>query len=77
MQCNEAQKGRQKMANAALASDLAHRLPTPEEIESAAEAATALAKAKEGDGRLVIAGADGRELRLAPAIGDILVDLLG
>ncbi len=65
------------MANAALASDLAHRLPTPEEVESAAEAATALAQEKEGDGRLVIAGADGRELRLAPAISDILVDLLG
>jgi excisionase family DNA binding protein len=65
------------MANAVLAADLTHRLPTREEIENAAEAATALAQAKEGDGRLVIASADGRELRLAPAISDILVDLLG
>ncbi|MDP2800810.1 MAG: helix-turn-helix domain-containing protein [Phreatobacter sp.] len=65
------------MANSALAADLTHRLPTREEIESAAEAATALAQAREGDGRLVIASADGRELRLAPAISDILVDLLG
>jgi excisionase family DNA binding protein len=65
------------MANAALAADLTHRLPTREEVESAAEAATALAQAKEGDGRLVIAGSDGREIRLAPAISDILVDLLG
>jgi excisionase family DNA binding protein len=64
------------MANAALSADLTNRLPTREEIESAAEAATALAQAKQGDGRLVIASADGRELRLAPAIGDILVDLL-
>lgn len=65
------------MANLALTADLTHRLPTREEIESAAEAATALAQAREGDGRLVIASADGRELRLAPAISDILVDLLG
>lgn len=65
------------MANAAFAADLTHRLPTREEIKSAAEAATALAQAKESDGRLVIAGADGHEVRLAPAISDILVDLLG
>lgn len=64
------------MPSAAHAADLTRRLPTREEIESAAEAATALAQAKKGDGRLVIAGADGRGLRLAPAISDIIVDLL-
>ncbi len=65
------------MASVAFAADLTHRLPTREEIESAAEAATALAKAREEDGRLVISSTDGHELRLAPAISDILVDLLG
>lgn len=65
------------MAEAAFVADLTRRLPTPEEIDSAAEAATALAQAKEGDGKLVIASADGRELRIAPAISELLVDLLG
>jgi excisionase family DNA binding protein len=65
------------MASAAHVADLTHRLPTPEEIESAAGAAIALAQAKEADGQLRIAGADGRELRIAPAISDLLVDLLG
>lgn len=61
----------------ACAADLTRRLPTPEEIDNAAEAVTALVHARECDGRLVILGADGRELRIAPAIGDLLVDLLG
>lgn len=65
------------MANANLDVDLTRRLPTHEEIESAAEAATALAQAREADGQLVISGVDGRSLRLAPAVSNILVDLLG
>jgi excisionase family DNA binding protein len=69
--------GESSMAGAAFAADLTYRLPTPEEINNAAEAATALALAKERDGKLIIAGADGRELRLAPSISDLLVDLLG
>lgn len=65
------------MAHTAPVTDLAHRLPTTEEIESAAEAATALAQARSRDGALVIGGAEGRQIRIAPAITDLLVDLLG
>jgi excisionase family DNA binding protein len=65
------------MAEAAFAADLTRRLPTDEEINNAAEAATALAQAREGDGKLVITGLDGHELRIAPAISELLVDLLG
>ena len=65
------------MADSAFAADLTRRLPTPEEIDNAAEAATALAQATGRDGTLVIAGADGQELRIAPAVSELLVDLLG
>jgi excisionase family DNA binding protein len=64
------------MTNAAPVTDLTRRLPTKEEIESAAEAATALAQAKARDGALVIGGEDGQQIRMAPAISDLLVDLL-
>ena len=64
------------MAAAALA-ELIDRYPTREEISNAAEAATALAQACEADGKLIIAGADGRELHIAPAISELMVDLLG
>ncbi len=63
------------MANTA--ADLTHRLPTPEEIQSAAEAATALARAKAYDGALTVGNPEAGQLRLAPAISDLLVDLLG
>lgn len=63
------------MANTA--ADLTRRLPTPEEIQSAAEAATALAQAKAYDGALTVGDTDAGQLRLAPAISDLLVDLLG
>ena len=65
------------MANAAPVADLTHRLPTPEEIQSAAEAATALANAKTSNGSLLIGGADGHAVRIAPAISELIVDLLG
>ena len=65
------------MATTAQVAGLTHRLPTQEEIESAAEAAAALARAKTRDGALVIGGVDGRPVRLAPAISDLIVDLLG
>jgi excisionase family DNA binding protein len=65
------------MADAAPVTDLTCRLPTKEEIESAAEAATALARAKARDGALVVGDADGKQIRVAPAICDLLVDLLG
>ena len=47
------------MADAAFA-ELIRRPPTREEITNAAEAATTLAQAREADGKLIIAGADGR-----------------
>jgi excisionase family DNA binding protein len=65
------------MANAAPVTDLTCRLPTQEEIESAAEAATALAQAQGRDGALIVGGADGQQIRIAPAICDLLVNLLG
>jgi excisionase family DNA binding protein len=65
------------MASTANIADLTHRLPTPEEIQSAAEAATALAQAKARDGALTVGEAKGNQLRLAPAISDLLVNLLG
>jgi excisionase family DNA binding protein len=64
------------MANTALA-ELIHRYPTREEVNNAAEAAIALARAREADGKLVIAGDDGQELHIAPAISELMVDLLG
>lgn len=65
------------MADAAFADDLTRRLPTREEIDNAAEAATALAQAMERDGKLLIVGANGHEVHFAPAISDLLVNLLG
>lgn len=57
--------------------DLAERLPTTEEMESAAEAAAALARARNGNGSLAIPIAGEGEVRLAPAIADIIIELLG
>lgn len=58
--------------------DLTHRLPTCDEVESAAEAATALAAARDQKGGLTIPyERAGTEVRLAPAICDLLVDVLG
>lgn len=65
------------MAEAATITDLTRRLPTPEEIKSAAEAATVLAQAKARNGGLIVEGANGKSLKIAPAISDLLVDLLG
>jgi excisionase family DNA binding protein len=63
------------MADIAFA-ELIQRPPTREEISNAAEAATALAQARKANGKLIIAGADGRELHIAPAISELMVDLL-
>jgi excisionase family DNA binding protein len=65
------------MENAAEVIDLTRRLPTREEIASAAEAATALANARAENGALEIRGDDGEPVRLAPALADIMIDLLG
>jgi excisionase family DNA binding protein len=65
------------MENAAEVIDLTRRLPTREEIASAAEASTALANARAENGALEIRGDDGEPVRLAPALADIMIDLLG
>lgn len=55
---------------------LDHRLPTPDEIESAAHAAAALANSLDCNGALVVAGTEGNELRIAPAISSLMINLL-
>ena len=64
------------MGNATDAVDLAHRLPTQDEIVCAAQAVTALAHARAGNGVLAIHREDGESVRLAPAIADLVIDLL-
>ncbi len=65
------------MSNATGAVDLGHRLPTEDEIACAAQAVTALAHARGGNGALAIHREDGESVRLAPAIADLVIDLLG
>lgn len=65
------------MSNADEAADLGHRLPTQDEIACAALALTALAHARGGNGVLAIRREDGEAIRLAPAIADLVLDLLG
>lgn len=65
------------MATTADIVDLAERLPTIEEMESAAEAASALARARNGNGSLTIPIAGEGDVRLAPAIADVIIELLG
>ena len=65
------------MSNAADAVDLEHRLPTQDEIACAEQAVTALAHARDGNGVLAIHREDGEAVRLAPAIADLVIDLLG
>ena len=65
------------MSNATDAVDLAHRLPTQDEIACAAQAVTALAYARAGNGVLAIHREDGESVRLVPAIADLVIDLLG
>jgi len=67
---------------AALAEKLDHsglmeRPPTPEEIDSAAHAATAIAIAMELDGGLKISGENGDPVKIAPAVGGLIIELLG
>ncbi|MCR8549996.1 helix-turn-helix domain-containing protein [Salipiger sp. P9] len=56
---------------------LEKRLPTPEEISSAAHAATAIAIAMDADGNLKVSGQDGDHVHIAPAVGHLIIDLLG
>ncbi|MCY4556813.1 MAG: hypothetical protein OXF79_10635 [Chloroflexi bacterium] len=65
------------MSNATNPVDLGHRLPTRDEIACAAQAVTALAHARAGNGVLAIHRENGEAVRLAPAIADLVLDLLG
>ena len=56
---------------------LKNRLPTEAEIDSAAYVATAIAIAMELDGGLRIPGENGDSVRIAPAVGELIIELLG
>ena len=56
---------------------LMDRLPTREEIDSAAHAATAIAVAMELDGGLKVSGENGDPVKIAPAVGELIIELLG
>ena len=56
---------------------LKDRLPTAAEIDSAAHAATAIAVAMELDGGLKISGENGDAVHIAPAVGELIIELLG
>ncbi len=61
------------------ASELANRLPTDEEIASAAAASSVIARAQQEPGSLKFSSRNGEhdEFRLAPAIADQIIELLG
>lgn len=56
---------------------LMDRLPTREEIDSAAHAAMAIAVAMELDGGLKVSGGNGDSVKIAPAVGELIIELLG
>lgn len=62
-------------------TELTSRLPSPEETESAAESATALASAlmsaRQDEGAIEFRVGSAPPVRMAPAIAEIVVDLLG
>ncbi len=58
-------------------NSLMDRLPTAEEIDSAAHAATAIAVAMELDGGLKVSGENGDPVKIAPAVGELIIELLG
>ncbi len=64
------------MPDTAEADDLTRRPPTRDEIACAAEAATVLAQARTADGILAIHREDGTSVPLAPAVADLVIDLL-
>lgn len=65
------------MPSTAEKRDLSKRPPTEDEIRNASEAAIALASAVERDGKLRIGGSNGDVIAIAPAIGQMLAELLG
>lgn len=56
---------------------LMERPPTHEEIDSAAHAATAIANAMSLDGGLKVSGENGSAVKIAPAVGQLIIELLG
>lgn len=56
---------------------LMERPPTRDEIDSAAHAATAIAVAMELDGGLKVSGENGEAVKIAPAVGQLIIELLG
>lgn len=56
---------------------LMERPPTREEIDSAAHAATAIAIAMELVGGLKISSENGEAVKIAPAVGNLIIELLG
>lgn len=56
---------------------LMERPPTHEEIDSAAHAATAIAHAMDLDGGLKVSGENGMAVKIAPAVGNLIIELLG
>jgi len=71
------EKKMQKLAEKPDQTGLRERPPTPEEIDSAAHAATAIAVAMELDGGLKISGENGGPVKIAPAVGQLIIELLG
>lgn len=68
------------MAQAAKTAEdrgLMERPPTPEEIDSAAHAATVIAVAMELDGGLKVSSENGEAVKIAPAVGSLIIELLG
>jgi excisionase family DNA binding protein len=66
-----------KDASSDVVQGLKDRLPTDAEIDSAAHAATAIAIAMELDDGLKISGQDGEAVKIAPAVGELIIELLG
>ena len=65
------------MPGAANVMDLTRRLPTNDEIDSAAETSRAIARGQSGSGCFVLSGKNGDDIRLAPAVADLIINLLG
>ena len=65
------------MPDPANVTDLTRRLPTHDEAANAAEASRALAQARAEVGSLRFNGTNGDQVHLAPAIADLIADLLG
>ncbi len=64
------------MAELAEVIDLTERLPTSEEINSATEAVTAIAQSLTDTGTLNIFGEGNESISLAPAISDLIIEIL-